>query len=120
MDGQNRKAPLGSRCGWAAGDWNCGAETFRILSGKMPGSRATHAEAGDGDLFHIDTVPGQDHVKQCVYSILVFRTAPVTSQRVWRDDDRSELRQSRTNENPDDVPAGTSRVSIADPEVQSQ
>src|SRR5579863_625799 len=115
MDGENRKAPLGGRCRWAAGDWNCGAETFWILCGKMPGSRATHAEAGDGDPFHIDAVPGQDHVEQCVYSILVFRTAPVTSQRIWRDDDRSKIRQSRTNENPHYVPTGTGRVSIATP-----
>src|SRR5438093_2300206 len=80
MDGQDWEAPLRDGCRRTARHGNHRAEIIRLLLRNVPGTGATHAEAGNGNLFRVDAVAAADVIEQLLHRAFVFRSAPVRKE----------------------------------------
>src|SRR5215510_14631518 len=98
MDCKYGKSPaFGGRC-WSSRHRNSSAKAVRILTAKVPGTGAAHAETSDDDLFPIDVVAAEDSVEECVHCSLVLGSRPRTSGGIRRDNDRAQFLQRRTHQ----------------------
>src|SRR5262249_23205553 len=111
MDCKYGKSPaFGGRC-WSSRHRNRSAKAVRILTAKVPGTGAAHAETRDGDLFPIDVVAAEDSVEERVHGALVLGSSPLASGRIRRDDDRAQFLQRRTHQDIEHAAARTVRLS---------
>src|SRR5262249_24449957 len=115
MDCKYGKSPaFGGRC-WSSRHRNRSAKAVRILTAKVPGTGAAHAEPSDDDFFPIDVVAAEDSVEERVHGALVLGSSPRASGRIRRDDDRAQFLQRRPHQ---DIERAAARAVRLPPKIQ--